>query len=58
MTPAQFRRRLGISRRTLQRWQADGLIAPAFRTLRGHGRYTEDEVAQARRLGDAAERSA
>jgi MerR HTH family regulatory protein len=50
LTPVQFRRVLGISSRTLQRWVAKGLVEPAFRTPLGHARYTSAEVAAAKGL--------
>lgn len=50
LTPVQFRAVLGISRRTLQRWVAKGLVEPAFRTPNGHARYTSVEVAAAKGL--------
>lgn len=50
LTPVQFRAVLGISRRTLQRWVAKGLVEPAFRTPTGHARYTSVEVAAAQGL--------
>jgi len=57
LTPVQFRRVLGVSSRTLQRWVAKGLVEPAFRTPTGHARYTSAEVAAAQGLpvpeGDA-----
>lgn len=44
MSPVQFRTALGISRRTLQRWVRQGLIAPAFRTPTGHARFTCEQM--------------
>jgi predicted site-specific integrase-resolvase len=52
MGPVQFCRVLGIDKRTLQRWQAKGLVKPAFRTPMGHARYTSVEVAAAKALGE------
>lgn len=48
LSPIEFRRRLGISIRTLQRWKADGFVTPAWYTVHGHARYTEAQVEELR----------
>lgn len=39
LTPKEARDRLGVSRRTLQRYVADGVLAPAHYLPNGHARF-------------------
>jgi len=41
LTPAQARRRLGVSPRTYRRYVASGVLVPHHRTPLGHARFTE-----------------
>ena len=45
--------RLGVSVGTMRRWEKEGRLSPAFRTLGGQRRYTEAEVAKAKGLATA-----
>lgn len=42
--PQHVAERLGISTKTLRRWEADGAIPTAWRTAGGHRRYSEHDV--------------
>jgi excisionase family DNA binding protein len=44
LTTAQVAARLGISRRTLAKWWADGKVRPAEITIGGHGRWREADL--------------
>ena len=44
LSPLQARQRLGVSRRTMQRYVADGLIAPVGRLPNGHARFSPTDV--------------
>lgn len=44
LTPRAAAARLGVSTRTLRRYVAAGLLAPASRTAGGHGRFDPDEL--------------
>lgn len=44
LSPAEARKRLGISRRTLQRYVANGIITPAGRLPNGHARFSSADV--------------
>lgn len=48
LTMSQFADALGVSTRTVQRWIANGQVVPAHRTLGGHARFTEAQVAEVR----------
>ena len=41
--PHEFAKKIGVSVKTLQRWDVDGKL-PAKRTLSGHRFYTEDDL--------------
>ena len=43
MTPQQAADYLGVSIRTLYRWEDDGLVSPR-RTPGGHRRYSRDDI--------------
>jgi putative resolvase len=43
LTPQEASRRLGVSVRTLTRWEAEGRISPR-RTPTGHRRYDQAEI--------------
>ena len=59
LSPAQVRRRLGITRRTLQRWVASGRTKPDFRLPNGHARWLPATVDALLTPGDkGAERPA
>lgn len=49
MRPHEFAERLGVTVKTLQRWDASGKL-PAKRTPSNHRYYTEDDLAVARGL--------
>lgn len=49
MRPHEFAERLGVTVKTLQRWDASGKL-PAKRTLSNHRYYTEDDLAVAKGL--------
>ncbi|GAA1858236.1 hypothetical protein GCM10009836_43040 [Pseudonocardia ailaonensis] len=44
LTSGELAKELGVSFRTIQRWFADGVITPKYRTAGRHGRYDADEV--------------
>lgn len=44
LTSGELAKELGVSLRTVQRWVADGVIGPEYRTPGGHGRYDLDSV--------------
>lgn len=44
LTPRAAAARLGVSTRTLRRYIAAGLIAPASRTAGGHARFDPEQV--------------
>jgi excisionase family DNA binding protein len=48
---------VGVAKRTIERWRADGTLQPAHRTAGGHSRYSREQLAPLRReYGDRAER--
>lgn len=47
LKPHEFAKRLGLSVKTLQRWDTAGKL-PAKRTLSGHRYYTEDNLCMAK----------
>lgn len=44
LTSMQVARLLGVSTRTVGKWLERGLIAPTWRTLGGHARFTTEDV--------------
>lgn len=57
LTTSQAAARLGVSRRTLAQWWADGAVRPANVTLGGHARWDVDDLREQidewrRRLAD------
>ena len=44
LTTGQAAEQLGISRRALAGWWADGVVTPAFITPGGHGRWDLDDL--------------
>lgn len=44
MTPAEARKRVGVTRRTFQRYVADGRITAAHYTPAGHARFARADV--------------
>lgn len=47
-TIGQAAQQLGVSTDTLRRWESEGRIHPA-RTLKGHRRYTDEDIDALRR---------
>lgn len=43
-TSLETARKLGVSTRTLERYRSSGKFVPAFKTVGGHSRYTEDQI--------------
>jgi DNA-binding transcriptional MerR regulator len=44
VTSGELAKELGLSLRTIQRYIADGVIKPEFRTAGGHTRWDPDSV--------------
>lgn len=44
LTSGELAKELGVSLRTIQRWVADGVIEPEFRTPGGHTRWDLEAV--------------
>lgn len=44
LTSGELAKELGVSLRTVQRWIAEGVIRPEFRTPGGHTRWDLDSV--------------
>jgi excisionase family DNA binding protein len=44
VTTAEAARRIGVGVSTLQRWAAQGLVAPAWRTPGGQARWDVDDL--------------
>ena len=49
LRPQEAARALGVHVKTLGRWEREGKLTPALRTLGGHSRYTYTSVEQAAR---------
>ena len=43
-TASQAAKMLGVHKRTIDRYRADGKLIPAQKTLGGHSRYTEQQI--------------
>lgn len=49
LAPVQARRVLGVTRRTFQRYQAAGLVVPAYRLPNGHARFARSHIEAVKR---------
>lgn len=54
LTASEAAETLGVTTKTLKRWEAKGLIRRAHRTVGGHRRYSAEDVEAIRAAGTAA----
>lgn len=43
-TSKEFAEKIGVTTQTVVRWDKDGKLNPAGRTIGGHRRYTEEQI--------------